>query len=669
MDMLSTEEEPPSWSDLAAWLMLKQTILMLDIYPILSQQIKSNHRKRFEPDDDGLDANTNMSTKDVYAGVASSSASRRKSYLAIRMRHIGPEGAEDRTPPMKELATVERWNAAHFAMCMSLYLFEVSRYVLVSLISLEAVYEYHYLDCFMFGRFRYAGRTNKIASSIELTFLVSFIVYRYIVFVVKPEFKFPVIEFMLYKREHVVETETKFKHGRRQLVARRRGDDQFASHSLAWSTTRPVDERGSHTTRFGPIKPNPVFYFRNQFHATSLDCKWILRPNRTSKSWTALSAYARLGFYTMVAIMISLIVLMSYTLAGPILTNLGYEMAYPTCVAYIQDKQQRAASGATTTTKTLADQLNATTTTTAGALPFSQTYLAPKKLAHQIRIEDIPFIIPPNLIDLQSINIYKGLRIFGDVVGNFVAYMECSFILLSGYFIVFICSMDIMINAQGIQKRLERLIRKLKVLHLKSRLSPPIVDPDWGFFHHERSNYAPNTLLATADRHRARLSFIHSNCMQSSRWCRDKIDSESMRVQAILADHFQMVHDYNKLVAFYFKLVMSVYITFSLVLFNWTMKVKSRAIVYEFIIGQQSAVLMVIVFLSAAAVARSCNFNLYKLVGQTMALETNFSSKLRWATLMDYYSPKPLYCFKVIGSVEISWLFCLKVSCAGCFDE
>ena len=141
------------------------------------------------------------------------------------------------------------------------------------------------------------------------------------------------------------------------------------------------------------------------------------------------------------------------------------------------------------------------------------------------------------------------------------------------------------------------------------------------------------------------------------------IATESRVLQAILIDHFHLVADYNKLVAFYFRFGMTVYSMFVLVFSHWAMAVKSRTVRQEFIIAQPTGIFFVIVFFSSAAVARSCNLNLYKQICQTMALETNSNAKLRWATVLDYYKPKPLYCFRVIDSTEISWLFCLKVSC------
>lgn len=65
-----------------------------------------------------------------------------------------------------------------------------------------------------------------------------------------------------------------------------------------------------------------------------------------------------------------------------------------------------------------------------------------------------------------------------------------------------------------------------------------------------------------------------------------------------------------------------------------------------------------------AALTRTLNHRLYEPITRAMALDDDRSvTKLRWATLMRYYTPKAMYCFNLFGSIEISWMFCIQVSC------
>ena len=556
------------------------------MYPIISRQIKSNHRMRFDrPDGADIDADTQVHL-DSRTAAAVAAPDRSLSLLSIDL--------DDQLPQMKQLGAIKRWHKAHFFIFMVLYLFEVLRYVLAQLISIEILNEYHYLDCFMFGRFRYFGRTNKIAGSLEMTFLMSFIVYRYIVFVKKPELKFQVLEFLLLEYKHVAEIDREFKWSERvrkqSALASCPSDSSSdwpppsptttATTTSTTTATKQVNEWNL-LTKCGLIKPNLTFYLKNNFCDDSDDncANWILRPNRTSKSWTILSRCARFGLFLTLASTISYLVLVFYLLLGAMTTDLGFEMAYPTCVAYIQDKQQRAVALGT---------INCT-----DELPYSQIYLAPRKLAHQTSIDDIPFRIVANLTELQSMSAYKWLRVSSDVIVNFFAYLEFLLLLIPGYFMVFIFSIDIMINARAIRRRLNKLTSKLKLLHETCSDQLWHTDQDGAF------NYSPGdlTIDQPIDRPNGPAHRL-SNCTAKAKneaymaaptswnqasWCLKRLDTDSKILQAILADHFQLVHDYNKLIAFYYTFTMAVLFGFSMVFCPWTIATKSRTIEHEFL--------------------------------------------------------------------------------------
>ena len=95
----------------------------------------------------------------------------------------------------------------------------------------------------------------------------------------------------------------------------------------------------------------------------------------------------RFGLCTLGATVDLFISASAYSIAGSILTDLGYEIAYPTCVAYIQDKQ-RAPEASAQITSTLGDN-NRTTTSDfhTNELDYSYIYLTPTKMANQINTD------------------------------------------------------------------------------------------------------------------------------------------------------------------------------------------------------------------------------------------------------------------------------------------
>ena len=661
--MLIADENPKSSTKhLIGWRMLRYATLMLDMYPILSRQIKSNHQRSFElhddDDDDGEDDEDDDEDEAEEGADADADASRRE---RIRPSCVNDSNQDQHVPLIERLGAAKEWHRVHFAICMSVYLIELFRYLLIHLISLESLSEYHYLDCYILGRFRFIGRTNKISSFVMFVYLFAYIVYRYVIYILKPNFRFQALEFMLYTYKDVVENERQFRTS--QAVG-----ESFGLHDSSSNSSR--GSVNGLESRF-EVKPNGTFYLLNLFCNDSTDCKWILRPNRTGKSWTTLSNFASIAYYSLVVVSIFFVFIMSYTFAGSIFTNLGYEMGYPTCVAYIQDRQRNSEIA------TLAG--NYTTLGDHSELAYSHIYLAPAKLAHQISIEDIPAIIPVTRADLQPLTTYNVLRISVDVFENIFWYMEFLILFSCAYFIVIVFSLDIMINAKEVQKRLKRLIGKMK----DSRSSPglsydhqngPFRLADLGLY--KKFNFVENTLSTIYGRYRPgpgpRPDYpkILSNCkVTMANWNAPKEfagrhEFNSTILQAILVDHFILVCDYNRLMSFYFKNLFHLFLEYSLLIMYWTSTVKSRTVEFEFVIAEATLTMIVVTYCSTASMARSANLHLYKLIAQAMALDTNIDSRRRWVTIMNYYKPQPLYCYTLIGSTEISWLFCLKVSCS-----
>ena len=645
-----------SYKDLVARCMIRYTSIMLDLCPILCRQIESNNQLRFRLKADG----------DKETGIDSSGRESRRVLSSFK----NDTHRYNQVLTTEELDTYNKWNRVHFATCMSLYFIELFRYSFIHLMSLNSLAEYRYLDCYLLGRFRFVGRGGRISSIMILIFVVAFILFRYITFVIKPRFTLQVVEFLLHKYEHVVESEREFNSSQRT------GNN--IARPVFWST-EAVSELESRT-EFGLIQPNSILYLRNHFHGNSIDCKWILRPNRTSKSWIILRSWVRFGFYTYTAVYILFISTIFYSIFGFILTNLGYELSYATCAAFIQSKQW-GSGGATNLTATLAG--SSTALVNRNELPYSHIYRAPQKLARQMRIEDLPAFIPLSQIDLQSMNAYNLMRIAADVITNLFWYTQFISLVGCGYCAMVLFSVDIIINAKEVEKRLKKIIERWKALQSSSsndllttnQRGLPIRQSvnrhdDGAYFVQFRSR----TLYC---RFRSRSGFVDGQSVSKHRLSRDdsvplnrdenkrlgdEITKESTIVQAILHDHFLLVRDYNNLVSFYFTFLMIIFIMNTLFISYWTNTIKSRTVELEFVVAEAIVAILFVIFLFTAALARSVNFKLAALINKALTLETNQEAKRRWTSIISYYKPRPLYCFTIFGSTEISWLFCVKVS-------
>lgn len=84
---------------------------------------------------------------------------------------------------------------------------------------------------------------------------------------------------------------------------------------------------------------------------------------------------------------------------------------------------------------------------------------------------------------------------------------------------------------------------------------------------------------------------------------------------------------------------------------------------FELYYFETITIVYVAIILTSFAAMRTKSRRIYSLIASNMALDNNIrTSKIHWRSLLKFFHPKPLHCFSILGS-EISWFFCLKVSC------
>jgi hypothetical protein len=100
-----------------------------------------------------------------------------------------------------------------------------------------------------------------------------------------------------------------------------------------------------------------------------------------------------------------------------------------------------------------------------------------------------------------------------------------------------------------------------------------------------------------------------------------------------------------------------------MIICNWVGTVKSRTVEFEFLAAQVLVTTFVVVLLSIAAIVRTYNFQLYPLIVRLMSKQSSdMETRFRWASLMNFFHPRPYFCMAFFNYAEISWLFNLKVS-------
>lgn len=601
-----------------------------------------------------------------------------------------------------------------YAITFSWYIFSFVKNALVVIIGWPYFVDYHLYDCFIFGRFRYYGRTGEISFSILGSFLIMFVIYKYILCSICPEFHFDCIEFLLYDQKLIKQIEDQAKFGytstpkrssystnnvngrwtssKTTKVQRQSNWDMFIDDDLDVFKGNELDRRGA---RVNDGARNKIMFVRNIFYEPDEkihDDLWILRPNRTKASWSALVAFSLFYLIVIISSILFWIYLVIFLLTGNITTNLGYELAYPGCSTWLRNNLRQQ------------NRFNKTYAYSHIYLPHPDgvyvrwlNRLVPRE---KITVDMLPFLLPVHTEDVQPPTLYNVGRIVIDFLENYYWYYDFLGYFLGLNFIILIYCLDVVLNARGIIERLHRILNKFRKQRLEDFIGPdsniqptsvnveliteiitPINEPKSTLKRQElslnksgagqnvrhRRNSPDRELLELIKQDKPMQSSLAVRCyledLQATQEASQEMMKEITEIQALLFDHFNLVDRYNYYISFFYLLLMSLFFLYSLSICTWIVQHTSHEAGREFIVSELLGILFSQSLLCGACITRSYNFKMYNLISSAMALDTSHSkTRLRWMVIMKYYYPKPLFCFRFLGSTEVSWLFVIKVS-------
>jgi hypothetical protein len=626
------EQHSKEFSRRCVRLMLKFSIVQSGVYKVFEQQCLSRievHQSR------------------------SSVACPKELSLSMEANGGGGAGRKRRSScsePMQKLVDVRRLALWLNKATLCFYYFTIVKYTLILLLRLDLLADYQFVDCFILGRFRFIGRICKISEPILMQFVFVYIIYRHVVGVTAPkQFKLGAHEFLLDDYGDVLKkTTTKCRQKRACSLLNNNYNNRPGVANTCSCHTRLMDTN---------------YYLKCPFRVLEDQkwrpgCTWILRPNRTAESWLQLSRFTMLLFWFAVGSVCTWVLLMYSSISGLVVTMMGVELAYgPACLDWIRRRQLAAwarnesASTAAVTAMGVGDRLldwlsSATTTTTSG-----------NKLAYEIAIDQLPAILPwKNFIQF---NWYGTLRLVADVLENNYWYME--FILYANalFCLAAISSLDCVINARELRRRLERLIAEIKC-KLNNKYHDDHDDQQWPPALDEAGGSGSKPYETAKNCARALRLPFYSALVDLA-----QTDDQIIQLQATLVDHFALMRDYNAYLSFLIGCLSTIWCTWASVLCFAMLYINSRKLEIEFIISNACSIIIMLMFIGLMSSARSCTRQLYPLIASAMALERDKLTKKRWISIIKQYYPKAQYSFSILNTFEISWLFVLKVS-VGC---
>ena len=552
-----------------------------------------------------------------------------------QMNNLSP-GLKSINSPLRKFCKFSKWARRHYKISLIVYVFTSVRSWLTILLSFDLLADYHLIDCFVLGRPILPGRTYKINSYVAQLASISFFTYRFILSSLRPDQQFYGHEFILYDYETVLEAELRAKQwqnaaslhqGSGRSTRRESYNSKFRSHLDRQGTARGMAK----------LVANPILYLKNILSNSPEADSYILRPCRTSQSWLLLNRLALLMALNSLCVFAAWILIMFFLVMPAILTDFGFELNYPVCVRWLRQRQRNYQ-------------------TEAGGQNFTFIYRPGSQLAGEVPIDNLPILLPYK--QPQQVTLYSVVRYVFDLSINCFWYFELMFLILSESFVIYLMSMDLIINARGIEKGLEQVIAQLQaksklMIPSLAELAPPVLDRKrrcdsctLSFGHllpRPSKSRRPISLLDVPDKH--------------------LLKEQIARLQATIIDHFRLVRGYNNHVSFYLMTCTIIWLVFTTNFSIWVASIKSHTAEVEFMVAEGVTLVILLTVIASIAMSRCCNQRLYSLMANANALDDNYmGTKPQWTLAMLYYSPKPLYCFSLLGSIEISWLFCLKVS-------
>jgi hypothetical protein len=290
----------------------------------------------------------------------------------------------------------------YYVLCVFKYL---STALMLPGLPLDAL---KWMDCFIPGRYRFIGRTNRISYQMVSFLLTCLGAFRVSAVNFTKDFKFYACEFMLNDYKYVSSMKPVVRlDASAAVVKRRKRPPSSANRAPAIDST---------------------FYLKNRFDRHRNE--WILRLNRTPASWLCVCRRTRLASIVMLWVFVAWIVFVTYFLAGSIFSNIGFEMSYPACTRWLRLKQTNDSN------------------------EYSYIYVAPKVLANEMRIDALPARVAISTADFKTMSTYRFILMLLDVAENLTIYMEFLSVVAAIAHLLVINSIDIVTNATLIKGQL-----------------------------------------------------------------------------------------------------------------------------------------------------------------------------------------------------------------------
>lgn len=493
------------------------------------------------------------------------------------------ETVKKQTPVRTKLNRLAFYANLQLYFILIVYLPMILKYLIVMPLDSEQFHEYRYLDCFLFGRFYFYGRTDRANKYIAVMGVSCALIYRlFFAKIIKNEFKYQALEFLFRGHKEVVLNEVRFGQYRQA---------QDGYLLLA------------HFNRRRQNKTEPLYLIEDSKYAYGHSGRFYARPCRSSYCWLRLAKFMTTTFVIYTTIVTTWTLILYYIHTPAVITKLGFELSYPNCIEWISRQ----------------------------AKPADYKFILDIDRNHTNYIrtaKKLPFVLPYR--DFIEFNSFHLVRISFEIFDNHLIAWDMLYSFSVHGSVVYVIAYDLYLNKQHIAEQLVAFIGQI----VREK-------------HGANSKRTPQA---------GQIKSTRINLKN------DTTNSRTMELQAILMDHFSLVSKYNHYVSFHCRFIICIWVAYTSIVCVWISMVDDQSLKVELTVGEMLVIGLVFGNLIGASFVKFNNHKLYNLIGTIMALDDNCTTKMRWTTILQYYYPKPLYCISLFSTIEVSFLFCLKVS-------
>lgn len=222
-------------------------------------------------------------------------------------------------------------------------------------------------------------------------------------------------------------------------------------------------------------------------------------------------------------------------------------------------------------------------------------------------------------------NFYHSIRISWEIIENVIIYLEIVAAFIGNSTLAVLTAADVRQYSREISNQLRQLIKM--PVQLQHQLG-----------YSTRSSHYSSVLTGR--------------------------QSQVTSLQAMIVDYFATIRLYNRYASFFTAYSVLIWLLFSGLISSWMLIPGSFVDItkVEWYALQVIACICVFIVLGTFAKARAASIRLYSLITIAASLDTgDHEKKQRWLKIMEFYHPKPSYCFTIFKSSELSWLFALKL--------